>query len=46
MDICEPELNYTDNINYILRRSWEDNIRIDLRQIGLEDCGMYSSGSE
>jgi hypothetical protein len=27
------------------RSRWEDNIRIDLREIGLEGCGLDSSGS-
>jgi hypothetical protein len=27
------------------RRRWEDGIRMDLREIGLGGCGLYSTGS-
>jgi hypothetical protein len=27
------------------RRRWEDGIRMDLREIGLEGCGLDSTGS-
>jgi hypothetical protein len=27
------------------RRRWEDGIRMDLREIGLWGCGLYSTGS-
>jgi hypothetical protein len=26
-------------------RGWEDNIRVDLREIGWGECGLYSFGS-
>jgi hypothetical protein len=27
------------------RRRWENGIRMDLREIGLGGCGLYSTGS-
>jgi hypothetical protein len=39
--VGKPEGNRLE----ILRRRWEDNIKIDLKEMGLGECGLDSCGS-